>query len=196
MRRLSKFEVLQALIARVTLHLAECVECSWAVAMCGFDVGARPLYIYGHPCDLDRCVAYLESVLPKLVSGSSPLAECDDSTCESWGPRIICPIYGDGELLALLAFGPKIVSAYSTKDHQLIRGFAAHLSFLMTDDRSVARFLLEIARHERRQFELDCARRVQQRFFPYRRPEVEGLDYYGECQPVGEVGGDFFDVIV
>jgi sigma-B regulation protein RsbU (phosphoserine phosphatase) len=36
---------------------------------------------------------------------------------------------------------------------------------------------------------------VQQRFFPCRLPGINGLDYYGESQPVGEVGGDFFDFI-
>jgi serine phosphatase RsbU (regulator of sigma subunit) len=38
-------------------------------------------------------------------------------------------------------------------------------------------------------------RDVQQRFFPCKLPDINGLDYYGESQPVGEVGWDFFDFI-
>ena len=54
---------------------------------------------------------------------------------------------------------------------------------------------MDIARSRRTRRELESAREAQQRFFPWRLPGVNGLDYYGESQPVGEVGGDFFDFI-
>jgi len=42
---------------------------------------------------------------------------------------------------------------------------------------------------------MSSAREVQSRFFPCHFPHIQGLDYGGESQPAGEVGGDFFDFI-
>ncbi len=39
------------------------------------------------------------------------------------------------------------------------------------------------------------AREVQQRLSPGELARIDGLDYYGESQPCGELGGDFFDFI-
>lgn len=44
--------------------------------------------------------------------------------------------------------------------------------------------------------ELQTARDVQARFLPHHLPIVGTLDYYGECRPAGEVGGDLFDFIL
>jgi sigma-B regulation protein RsbU (phosphoserine phosphatase) len=41
--------------------------------------------------------------------------------------------------------------------------------------------------------DLLAAREIQSRFLPGRLPHIAGLDYSGDCQPAGEVGGDFFD---
>jgi len=41
--------------------------------------------------------------------------------------------------------------------------------------------------------DLQAAREIQSRFLPGRLPHIAGLDYCGDCQPAGEVGGDFFD---
>lgn len=41
--------------------------------------------------------------------------------------------------------------------------------------------------------DLQVAREIQSRFLPWRLPQIAGLDYWGDCQPAGEVGGDFFD---
>ncbi|HYW42504.1 MAG TPA: PP2C family protein-serine/threonine phosphatase [Bryobacteraceae bacterium] len=39
------------------------------------------------------------------------------------------------------------------------------------------------------------ARDVQSRLFPCRLPLIQGLDYYGECRPARDVGGDFHDFV-
>ena len=41
--------------------------------------------------------------------------------------------------------------------------------------------------------DLLVAREIQNRFLPGRLPDVAGLDYSGDCQPAGDMGGDFFD---
>jgi sigma-B regulation protein RsbU (phosphoserine phosphatase) len=47
----------------------------------------------------------------------------------------------------------------------------------------------------RTHFDLGSAREIQSRFFPSYLPHVDGLAYHGECRPVGNVGGDFFDFV-
>ena len=41
--------------------------------------------------------------------------------------------------------------------------------------------------------DLQVAREIQSRFLHRRLPHIAGLDYCGDCQSAGEVGGDFFD---
>jgi sigma-B regulation protein RsbU (phosphoserine phosphatase) len=41
--------------------------------------------------------------------------------------------------------------------------------------------------------DLLVAREIQNRFLPGRLQHIAGLDYSGDCQAAGEVGGDFFD---
>jgi len=48
--------------------------------------------------------------------------------------------------------------------------------------------------HELR-FGLQAAREIQCRLMPHHLPRVDGLDYYGECRPARELGGDFYDFI-
>ena len=45
------------------------------------------------------------------------------------------------------------------------------------------------------QEQLRIARQVQPRLFPQKLPEIPTLNYTGICQPAGEVGGDYYDVL-
>lgn len=65
----------------------------------------------------------------------------------------------------------------------------------MSNTKSLPAIPLDIARLRRTQRDLESAREVQQRLFPGELARINGLDYYGQCQPLGEVGGDFFDFI-
>ena len=49
--------------------------------------------------------------------------------------------------------------------------------------------------HRLLQEQLRIARQVQSRLFPQKLPEIPTLDYSGICQPAGEVGGDYYDVL-
>lgn len=53
----------------------------------------------------------------------------------------------------------------------------------------------EMAQRERLNRELEIAREVQEHLFPQRLPPVLGLDYYGQCRPAREVGGDYYDFL-
>ena len=49
--------------------------------------------------------------------------------------------------------------------------------------------------HQLLQEQLRIARQVQSRLFPQKLPEIPTLNYSGICQPAGEVGGDYYDVL-
>ena len=49
--------------------------------------------------------------------------------------------------------------------------------------------------HRLLQEQLRIARQVQSRLFPQKLPEIPTLNYSGICQPAGEVGGDYYDVL-
>ncbi len=53
----------------------------------------------------------------------------------------------------------------------------------------------EMAQRERLNRELEIAREVQEHLFPQRLPKVQGLEYCGQCRPVREVGGDYYDFL-
>lgn len=53
----------------------------------------------------------------------------------------------------------------------------------------------ETAQRERLNRELEIAREVQEYLFPQQLPSVPGLDYFGQCRPAREVGGDYYDFL-
>jgi len=53
----------------------------------------------------------------------------------------------------------------------------------------------ETAQRERLNRELEIAREVQEDLFPQRLPVVPGIEYWGQCRPAREVGGDYYDFL-
>jgi len=53
----------------------------------------------------------------------------------------------------------------------------------------------EMAQRERLNRELEIAREVQEALFPQRLPVAPGLEYWGQCRPAREVGGDYYDFL-
>ncbi|MDE3167854.1 MAG: SpoIIE family protein phosphatase, partial [Acidobacteriota bacterium] len=61
----------------------------------------------------------------------------------------------------------------------------------LRDDRAAR----QRAEQERLRRELEMAARVQRRLLPERCPAIEGLDLACHCEPMREVGGDYFDFL-
>jgi phosphoserine phosphatase RsbU/P len=186
-------EILPTIISQVTSDLAESVDCAWAV---GFGPGLLPLCTVGAPPDLCRCAGYLSAEFSEQLQDNGEFRLYDLMSRQAWAPSIVCPIRVRGEDLAVLMFGPKKRGqAYTASDRDLISAFVAHVSTLMSNNRLAAIIGKKIENAQRSKADLESARQVQSRFFPLQRPAIRGLDYCGECQRMGEVGGDFFDFI-
>jgi hypothetical protein len=190
---------ISSIVAQFTSDIAECLDCKWAVAMDGPGSGLVPLYTFGRNSNLQACLAETNTVLSGQVAGidlRDALVVLHNSQSEDWMPRILCLLRVNGEIVAVLALGPRTTAEdYTDCDQDLVRTHVTNFSFLFSDERLTAKVGMEIARSRRTKRELESAREVQQRFFPCKLPGIDGLDYYGESQPVGEVGGDFFDFI-
>jgi sigma-B regulation protein RsbU (phosphoserine phosphatase) len=192
-------ETLPLIVAQFTCDIAEHLDCKWAVAMGGPVFGILPLYTFGLNSNLAACVEETKTVLSGQAGGidlGPAVVILHDSRSEDWMPRIICLLRVNGEILAVLALGPRNTGDdYTDGYRDFVSTYVANFSFLLSDERLATRIGMEIARWRRTRRELESAREVQQRFFACKPPGINGLDYYGESQPVGEVGGDFFDFI-
>ncbi|MDP9169866.1 MAG: PP2C family protein-serine/threonine phosphatase [Acidobacteriota bacterium] len=178
---------LPSIVAQVTADLAECVGSSWAIAMSARDSNLVPVYSLGLHPDLTRRIAASESA-PR--GDARELALCSDS----WAPKITCPVQLNGDIFAVLLFGPgRSGEGYSLRDRYLIEETVAHLCFLLSDRRMATKMGTELSQLQRTKRELASAREIQGRLFPSRLPAIPGLDYYGESRAAGELGGDFFD---
>lgn len=196
MNNANPLESLSSIIAQVTLDLAECVNCRWAVAMYCFGSSVAPICAFGNNPDLERSFAHTCTLLSKHPHNTDKSDVLLLPISEDWAPRVVSPIRVRGKTLGALVLGPKNVPGeYSVADYELIRGLTEHLVFLLNHDRLAAKVGREIARLQRTKLELDSARQVQQGLFPRQLELIRDLDYYGECQPSSEVGGDFFDFV-
>jgi sigma-B regulation protein RsbU (phosphoserine phosphatase) len=176
-----------SILAQVTADLAECVGCVWAIAMSTRGSNFLPVYSFGLHPDLARCIAVSESA---LNCDTHQPASCSDSRDSG----ITCPVELDGNVYAVLLFGPRRSGAdYTVRDRDLINQTVSHLRFLLSDERMATKIVAELSRLQRTKQELASAREIQGRLFPSRCPSIPGFDYYGESRAAGELGGDFFD---
>jgi sigma-B regulation protein RsbU (phosphoserine phosphatase) len=179
-------DTIESILAEITFDLAECIESTWAVAFAGPYSKPWPLYTFGLP-DVERCLARIPLAHAGQLGSSVQCSGCGL-------PHIVCPVQVHGETVAALVFGPKQCGEnYAPRDCQLIKRSAAHLAFILGDEHLAAKVGRRMARHLQTKSDLALARQVQDRLFTYPLPPFPGLDYHGECWPVGELGGDFFD---
>ena len=173
-------------MSAIVTDLAEWANCSWAAAMSSVGGSLVPICTWGAQFDLQACLDYTAAALRGILEGGD----------ESWTTRLVIPIVVAEHVRGALAFGPKKnASSYTAADRKLMLEVAAMISSLMQSERLACFVAANVDRLQRIRLDLTRAHDVQSRFYPSRLPHVQGLDYYGECQLVGDVGGDFFDFV-
>lgn len=122
-------------------------------------------------------------LVPICVCRTQPAPSPGPGTVE-WGEpaEVVVPITVRDDIRGVLAFGPKKgACAYTAADQALIQEAATQVSNLLGSERLVRLVAPSVA--DRRRNGLDL------------RTVIQGLDYYGECQPAGGAGRDFFDFV-
>lgn len=109
---------------------------------------------------------------------------------------LLLPLATPEQDYGVLRLGPKrSEEPYSRRDLQLLESVATQTSLALDVTRLTATVASETAQRERLHNELEIASQVQQRLFPKRAPDVEGLDLAGCCVPAQSVGGDYYDFL-
>jgi sigma-B regulation protein RsbU (phosphoserine phosphatase) len=81
----------------------------------------------------------------------------------------------------------------SKVDIRMLRATVSHAALMLENCRLSAALAAGNAELDRRDWEMEIARDVQDRIFPAERPRIAGLDYYGDWRPARGLSGDYLD---
>ena len=110
--------------------------------------------------------------------------------------QLLLPLAVKERLIGFLVLGQKkSEEPYSGSDLRLLRSLTVQTGLALENSRLVAAIAQEAAQRERVNREIEIAREVQQRLFPQKTPQVDGLDCAGGCRPALSVGGDYYDFL-
>lgn len=188
-------EALPELLFHLTSDLAECLGAAWAVAASSVAGEFLPLAIHGDHPNLERCMACL-ALDPRPQSLNDSALQPEGFIQDGLGvAKLVFPLrLADND--CVLAFGPRADGLpYTPKDRALVEEFARHLDAVAKNNLLAGRITARMAAIRKTEADLASARQVQNCLFPRYLPRIEGLDYWGECHPAEEVGGDFFDFV-
>jgi phosphoserine phosphatase RsbU/P len=173
------------LLGELTEDLYALLDCEWIIAWEQTASKLRLVSLIGTCPDLPACRA----AAARLLKGPGEAAPRSSSPVEA-----LFPVRAFGCLAGALALGPKRGQlTYTASDMNLLTGACRHIGSILELPRLASRVATNLIAVERTNRELQTAREVQNRFFPARSAAIHGIDYFGECHPSGDVGGDFFD---
>jgi serine phosphatase RsbU (regulator of sigma subunit) len=116
------------------------------------------------------------------------------------GMTLAVPLVSQGQLVGLLALGPRLSErGYSADDrallHDLAQRAAPALRVAQLVRRLVRQQTAELQARERMEQELQVAQLIQRQFLPRELPRFAGWRIAAHYQPAKAVGGDFYDFI-
>src|SRR5260370_30069981 len=91
---------------------------------------------------------------------------------------------------------PKLTEeTYSCSDVRMLKSVTMQTGLALENANLMRAVADAVAQRERMNREVEIAREVQERLFPQKLPEIQGLDYSGHCRPALGVGGDYYDFL-
>ncbi len=142
-------------------------------------------------------------LLAELAHREQPweVSDSDDTRALSLlaplGPECLVPMSGrDGELLGLLALGPRLSEEpFSGEDKRLLATVAGQAGVTLENISLAEKMAERLERERRAAHEMEIARQVQSKLLPQKAPPLATLDYAGACIQARAVGGDYFDFL-
>jgi serine phosphatase RsbU (regulator of sigma subunit) len=111
--------------------------------------------------------------------------------------EIALPLVSQGELIGLLALGPRLKrQEYTREDRTLLNNLATQVAPALRVAQMVYKQQEQVREHERIEQELRTAQAIQHAFLPKDVPALPGWQLMPYYQPAREVGGDFYDIFV
>jgi serine phosphatase RsbU (regulator of sigma subunit)/anti-sigma regulatory factor (Ser/Thr protein kinase) len=112
------------------------------------------------------------------------------------GVQMVVPLVTSGELVGLLALGPRLSErTYSRNDRRLLDNLARYAAPALRLGQLMHEQEIEARARERLDQELHVAQLIQQQFLPAELPELGGWHVAAFYKPARTVGGDFYDII-
>ena len=124
------------------------------------------------------------------------IQDVEREALEKLNSQLLLPIGVKNELEGIISLSPKLSEEpFTPNDLRLLKSVASQTGLALENSRLTEKIAKETAQKERLNRELEIAREVQERLFPQELPEIEGLDYHGECRTALDVGGDYYDFL-
>lgn len=144
-----------------------------------------------------------DPLLPFLTTAPGPV---DVAALPAYSPavrrmkeqdvRVVVPLVTSGELVGMLALGPRRSErGYSRDDRRLLDTLARYAAPALRLGQLVRQQEAEARNLQRIEQELQVAQLIQQQFLPSELPPLGGWHVAAFYRPARTVGGDFYDVV-
>ncbi len=144
----------------------------------------------------DPVLAFLQGATGPVDVATLPEASPAAQSMREAGVELVVPLVASGELVGLLALGPRLSErGYSRDDRQLLDTLARYAAPALRLGQMVRQQEVEARDRERYEQELKIAQLIQQQFLPSSLPELAGWHLSAFYRPARTVGGDFYDVM-
>lgn len=143
----------------------------------------------------DPVLRYLATTSGPLDIAALPHSPATERMREQ-GVQVVVPLVTSGELVALIALGPRRSErGYARSDRRLLDALARYAAPALRLGQMMRAQEREARDRERIEQELHVAQLIQQQFLPTELPELGGWHLDAFYMPARTVGGDFYDVI-
>jgi sigma-B regulation protein RsbU (phosphoserine phosphatase) len=132
------------------------------------------------------------------VRSSTPIFNSanDGRTPDPQSPELLLPLPGRTQLLGAMALGAKRSEApYTPSDLRMLESVGVQTGLGLELSEAAASLAAAAVERAHAAREMEVAREVQERLFPQRLPEIQGVRLAGFCRTVFGVGGDYYDAI-
>lgn len=144
----------------------------------------------------DPLLVFLQSAPGPVEVGALPAYSPAVRRMKEQGVAIVVPLVTSGELVGLLALGPRRSErGYSRDDRRLLDNLARYAAPALRLGQLMRQQAKQARERERIEQELQVAQLIQQQFLPSQLPELGGWHVAACYRPARTVGGDFYDLI-
>jgi len=200
------------LLERVATRIAESLHIPRVAVLLEEAGFYRPAFALGFPAPVEAALPDSGATVQRLKReagpervyfddenswvNSSALSEAERRNLVSLQSQLLLPLMSKQNLLGIISLGEKRSEApYSSTDLRLLKSVASQTALALSNAELTSAIAVEIGRREKLNREIEIAREVQERLFPQRLPEIDGLDYFGRCRTALGVGGDYYDFL-
>ncbi|HLX58404.1 MAG TPA: GAF domain-containing SpoIIE family protein phosphatase [Ktedonobacteraceae bacterium] len=165
----------------------------WVRKAVQHEMGSLPeIFIADNDPLIGYALSHSEAIEVERLQLDSPVLH----TLKTNEVEIVLPLVNQGELIGLLALGPRLHGqGYAHENRSLLNSLADQVAPALRVGQMVQTQQAQVREHERIEQELQTAQDIQHTFLPKDVPPLPGWRLVPYYQPAREVGGDFYDFL-